>query len=319
MTITTITRPLGSSGLRVSPLVLGGNVFGWGADEDASFAVLDAYVAAGGTTVDTADNYSAWVPGNQGGESEALIGRWLRSRGRRDDLVIATKVGMGGGRMPRGLGRDQIRAGIEGSLERLGIDRVDVYYAHEDDLDTPLEETVRALDEIVREGLVTAVAASNYPAPRLAEALRIARREGLNGFVALQPHFNLIDRAGFEGEVEAVCRDNGLGVLAYFGLARGFLTGKYRPGGAVPAGPRAAGVQRDYFTPAGWAALAAVEEVAAAHAASPAQVALAWLMGRPGITSAIASATTPAQVRELMGAVALELSPEARERLDGVA
>lgn len=316
---TNTTRPLGDSGLHVSPLVLGGNVFGWGADEDHSFAVLDAYVAAGGTTIDTADNYSAWVPGNEGGESEAVIGRWLAGRGRRDDVVICTKVGMGGGRMPVGLTRDLIRSGVEGSLQRLGIDRIDLYYAHQDDPDTPLAETMGAFDELVREGLVGAVAASNYSAERLAEALKVSAEGGLTRFVALQPHLNVIDRGGFDAATEELCAAQGLGVLAYFGLARGFLSGKYRPDAEVPATPRAAGVQRDYFTPTGWAALAAVEEIAAAHGATPSQVALSWLIDRPHITSAIASATTPDQIRELMGAVALTLTAEERARLDGVA
>lgn len=319
MTTTETTRPLGDSGLHVSPLVLGGNVFGWGADEDTSFAVLDAYVAAGGTTIDTADNYSAWVPGNEGGESETVIGRWLAARGRRDDVVICSKVGMGGGRMPVGLTRDLIRSGVEGSLQRLGVDRIDLYYAHQDDPGTPLSETMAAFDELVREGLVGAVAASNYSAARLAEALRVSDEGGLTRFVALQPHLNVIDRGGFDADTEALCAARELGVLAYFGLARGFLSGKYRPDGAVPDSPRAAGVQRDYFTPTGWAALAAVEEIAAAHGATASQVALAWLIGRPHITSAIASSTSPEQVRELMGAVTLTLTAAERARLDAVA
>jgi aryl-alcohol dehydrogenase (NADP+) len=292
----------------VHPLCLGGNVFGWSADEDASHAVLDAYVAAGGNFIDTANNYSGWVPGNRGGESESVLGRWIAARGGHDDLVLATKVGMAAGEMPKGLTRDHIRRGIEGSLARLGVDRVDLYYAHEDDEGTPLAETVAAFDELVREGLVGAVGASNYSAPRLAEALRVADEGGLARFAVLQPHLNLIDRDGFDAALAGVCRDGGLAVAPYFGLARGYLAGKYRPGAAVPDTPRAAGVLRDYSTPRAAAVLAAVDEVAAAHDATPAQVSLAWLMAVEGVAAALASATRPEQVRELVGAADLALS-----------
>ena len=309
-------RDLGPSGLRVSPLCLGGNVFGWAADEEASFAVLDAYVAAGGNFVDTANIYSGWVPGNEGGESETIIGRWLASRGRPDDLVIATKVGMATGKFPKGLRRDQIRAGIEGSLERLGLDRVDLFWAHEDDAETTFHETMGAFDELVSEGLVGAVAASNIPAGRLAEALQVSEAEGLVAYTAVQPHFNLLDRAGYSGDLEELCRARGLGVTPYFALARGFLAGKYRQGEPLPDTPRAPGVERDYMNDRGWHMLAAVEEIAAAHGATAAQVALAWLMARPGVTSPIASATTPEQLRELAGAADVTLSQQEYDRLD---
>lgn len=310
-------RALGSSGLEVSPLCLGGNVFGWAADEDASFAVLDEYVALGGNFVDTANIYSAWVPGNRGGESETIIGRWLADRGRPADLVIATKVGMAGGPLfPKGLRRDQIRDGVDQSLQRLGVERIDLFWAHEDDLDTTFEETMGAFDELVREGLVGAVAASNLPAGRLAEALAVSDARGFVRYTAVQPHFNLLDRAGYAGDLEDLCRAEGLGVTPYFALARGFLAGKYRPGAPLPDTPRAPGVERDYMNDRGWHMLAEVERVAAAHGATAAQVALAWLMARPGVTCPIASATTPDQLRELAGAADLSLTAEEYAALD---
>ncbi len=312
-------RPFGESPLQVSPLCLGGNVFGWTCDEDASFAVLDAYVAAGGNFIDTANVYSAWVPGNSGGESEAIIGRWMAARGNRDDLIIATKVGMQGGPdQPKGLDREKIRRGAEASLGRLATDRIDLYYAHEDDADTPLEETMAAFDELVREGSVRTVAASNYSAERLSEALAASADAGLVRYEGLQPCFNLLERAGYEGATEDVCREHGLGVAPYFTLARGFLTGKYRPGVALPNTPRAVGISREYLNDRGWAVLAAVDEVASVHGATPAQVSLAWLMQRPGITSSCASATTPEQVAEIMGAVDLALAPQEMTLLDSV-
>jgi len=310
-------RALGASGLEVSPLCLGGNVFGWAADEAASFAVLDAYIALGGNFIDTANIYSAWVPGNRGGESEVIIGRWLAARGRPDDLVIATKVGMAGGPLfPKGLTRAQIRDGAEQSLRRLGVERIDLFWAHEDDLETTFEETMGAFDELVREGLVGAVAASNIPAGRLAEALQVSDAAGVARYTAVQPHFNLLDRAGYAGDLEDLCRAEGLGVTPYFALARGFLAGKYRPGAPLPDTPRAPGVERDYMNERGWNMLAEVERVAEAHGATAAQVALAWLMARPGITSPIASATTPDQLRELAGAADVALTADQYHALD---
>ena len=231
-------RELGRSGLHVAPLCLGGNVFGWGADEEASAAVLDAYVAAGGNAVDSANVYSAWVPGNRGGESEEIIGRWLAGRADREDLVIATKVGMAGGPgQPKGLTREIILRGAEESLHRLQVDRIDLFYAHEDDPETPLEETLGAFDELVRQGLVRAIGASNYPAERLTEALRLSEQRGLARFEALQPPYNLVDRGGYEGELQEICLAENLGVATYFSLARGFLSGTGRRPGPAPRTP----------------------------------------------------------------------------------
>jgi aryl-alcohol dehydrogenase (NADP+) len=302
----------------VAPLCLGGNAFGWGADEEASAAVLDAYVAAGGNAIDSANIYSWWAPGNRGGESEAIIGRWLAGRTDRDDLVIATKVGMAGGPgQPKGLTREMVLRGAEESLRRLRVDHIDLYYAHEDDPGTPLEETLGAFDELVRQGLVRAIAASNYPAERLAEALRLSAERGLARFEALQPPYNLVDREGYEGELQKLCLSEGLGVATYFSLARGFLSGKYRPDRPLPDSPRAAGVARDFMNDRGLAVLETLDRVAEAHGASPAQVALAWVVARPGVTCAIASATRSDQARELMGAVDLELSDDEAAALTG--
>ena len=314
-------RPFGRSGLEISPLTLGGNVFGWSADEETSHAVLDAYVAGGGNVIDSANIYSWWAPGNHGGESEAILGRWLAGRDDRDDLVVVTKIGMAGGAQPKGLTRDLILRGAEASLARLGIDRIDLYYAHEDDPDTPIEETLGAFDELVRQGVVGTIAASNYPTARLAEALIVSERTGLARFEGLQPHFNLLDRDHFDAATRALCRDNDLGVASYFSLARGFLTGKYRRDAPRPETPRAAGVADDYIHDEGFAALDVLDGIAAAHGGdtSIAQVALAWIMAQPEVTSAVASATSPEQVRELMGALEVRLTPAQVAALDAVA
>ena len=310
-------RRFGSTDLDVSPLCLGANVFGWTCDEEQSFAVLDAYVEAGGNFIDTATVYSVWVPGNVGGESEAIIGRWLASRGRPDDLVIATKVGYPGDpHMRAGLDRENVRAGIEGSLERLGVDSVELYYAHMDDQKIPLGEALRNLDELKDEGLVQYLAASNYTPGRLAEALEVSEQEDLARFQGFQPHFNLLERAEYQGDGEEICVREHIGVAPYFTLARGFLTGKYRPGEELPATPRAAGISQAYLNDRGWGMLAVLDEVAAAHGATPAQVSLAWLMRYPGVVSPIASATTPAQLAELMGAVDLEITDDEFAALD---
>jgi aryl-alcohol dehydrogenase-like predicted oxidoreductase len=298
------TVPLGSTGIAVSPLCLGGNVFGWTADEEGSAAVLDAYVAAGGNFIDTADGYGNWVEGNPRGMSERIIGSWMAARGNRDSLVIATKVGRAQGM--RGLAAETIRKGAEASLERLQTDRIDLYYAHADDPETPLEETMAAFDALVRDGRVLHVAASNYSAPRLAEALRVSDREGLARYVALQPEYNLVSRADYEGDVQELCLAEGLACLPYSALASGFLTGKYRPGGPGVESARADSAGRHLEGRAG--VLAVLDEVAAAHSAPVSAVALAWLLAQPGVTAPIASARTPEQLAELLPMAELELT-----------
>jgi aryl-alcohol dehydrogenase-like predicted oxidoreductase len=305
------TAQLGSTGIAVSPLCLGGNVFGWTADEEESMAVLDAYAAAGGNFVDTADGYGNWVEGNPRGMSERIIGRWMAARGNRDELVIATKVGRAQGM--RGLADATIRTGVEESLERLGTDRIDLYYAHADDPDTPLEETMAAFDALVREGKVRHVAASNYSAPRLAEALRVSDGEGLARYVGLQPEYNLVERAEYEGELQDLCVAEGLACMPYYALASGFLTGKYRPGGPDVESARAASAGKHLEGRAG--VLDVLDDVAAAHSTTVAAVALAWLRAQPGVTAPIASARTPEQLAELLPMAALELAPEELDRL----
>jgi aryl-alcohol dehydrogenase-like predicted oxidoreductase len=303
---------LGRTDLDVHPLCLGGNVFGWTADEETSFAVLDGYAAAGGNFVDTADAYSAWAPGHQGGESETVIGRWLAARGNRDQMVVATKVGRLEGL--KDLHADTIRRAAEDSLRRLQTDRIDLYYAHGDDNpEIPLEETLGAFDELVRAGKVRYIAASNYGVPRLNEALEVSRRDGLAEYVALQPHYNLVER-DYEDGLAALCADEGLACVPYFSLAMGFLTGKYRPGGPEVDSPRAGGASK-YLDERGVAVLEALDDVAAAHGTSPAAVALAWLREQPTVTAPIASARTPEQLAELLPMADLKLSRDELDRL----
>ncbi|MGH3378372.1 MAG: aldo/keto reductase [Actinoallomurus sp.] len=299
-----MTRIAGTD-LDVFPLCLGGNVFGWTADEDASFAVLDAYAEAGGDFIDTADLYA-------GNESERIIGRWLARRGRRDDIVIATKVGMAPGL--KNLRAETIRVAAEASLERLGVDHIDLYYAHRDDPGTPLEETLAAFDALVREGKVRHIAASNYDAPRLTEALKISDSEGLARYVALQPHYNLVERDSFEGDLAALCAREDIAVLPYFGLARGFLTGKYRPGGPDGDSPRSERA-RAYLSGPGAAVLGVLDEVAAAHDTTVASVALAWLLARPTVVAPIASARSAEQLAGLLPMAGLRLTAEEAKRL----
>ena len=288
-------------------------MFGWSIDEQRSFEVLDAYVAAGGNFIDTADTYGRRGSGGAG-ESERIIGRWMAARGNREQLVIATKVGMG--RDPAGLSRARIRRGIEGSLERLGIDTVDLYYAHRDDPDTPLEETLGAFAELVDEGRIRYAAASNYSAARLEEAMLVGQEPGMVPYVALQPQYNLMERSEYEGELRSVCERYGLACVPYFALARGFLTGKYRRDGPEVDSPRAAGVRKAYFNERGFAVLDALQEVAAAHDTADAAVALAWLLAQPTVVAPIASATSTAQLAELLACVDLQLTAAELERLD---
>ncbi|MFD3453940.1 aldo/keto reductase [Streptomyces sp. NPDC058691] len=302
---------IGTSDLDVLPLSLGGNVFGWTADEETSFAVLDAYTAAGGNFVDTADTYSSWVPGHSGGESEFLIGSWLSKRGRRDDIVVATKVGS----HPdfKGLKAATIKAAAEESLRRLGTDHIDLYYTHFDDVETPVEEIIGAMDALVREGKVRYIAASNISPERLTASLEFSDREGLAKYVALQQHYNLVERE-YEGPLREVVRAHGLASVPYFGLARGFLTGKYRPGVVVDS-PRAGGAGAYLESESGPRVLAALDEVAAAHGAEQASVALAWLRSRPTVVAPIASARTPEQLPALLASMELELTAQELELL----
>jgi aryl-alcohol dehydrogenase-like predicted oxidoreductase len=308
-------RPLGRSGLQVAPLALGGNVFGWTADEATSFAVLDAFVDAGFNLVDTADIYSNWVPGHAGGESETVIGRWFKASGRRDRVVLATKLGKPMGEGRSGLSRRWMRQAVDDSLRRLQTDRIDLYQAHDDDPATPLEETLGAFADLMREGKVRAIGASNFTAPRLAEALAVSARLGLPRYETLQPLFNLVDRAPYEAALQPLCVAEGVGVINFFGLARGFLTGKYRCEADLGKSPRGAGV-KGCLNPRGMRILAALDDVAARHRATTAQVALAWQMAQPGIAAPIASATSVAQLQELLGAATLALTSADRAQLD---
>jgi aryl-alcohol dehydrogenase-like predicted oxidoreductase len=307
-------RRLGRTLLDVSPLCLGANVFGWTIDRERSFEVLDAYVGAGGNFVDTADHYSAWVPGLQGGESEAVLGEWLLARGARDRVVLASKVGKGGGGQPPGLSAQLINAGVERSLRRLNTDYLDLYYAHEDDVATPLDETLEAFANLVQQGKVRAIGASNYRPERLQEAIEISVHAGWPAFDVVQPLYNLVDRGQYEGALQAVCLNRELAVVSYFSLARGFLTGKYRAGGPTPASARA-GQAVKYLSGRGPAVLAELDNVGAAHGATPGQVALAWLAARPGIVCPIASATNTAQLAELMAFSSVELTDDEITRL----
>jgi aryl-alcohol dehydrogenase-like predicted oxidoreductase len=305
-------RNIPGTDMAVHPLCLGANVFGWTADEAESFAVLDAYRAAGGNFVDTADGYSQWVPGNRGGESEEIIGRWMAKRGARDAIVLATKVGSKHDR--KGLTADNVRAATEESLRRLQTDRIDLLYTHRDDEVTAPEETLAELDALVREGKVRHVAASNISPERLEAALEASERAGLVRYVALQPHYNLLER-GYENGLAEVCLRHDLGCLPYFALAKGFLTGKYRPGTAEVHSERAKGALA-YLDERGERVLAALDAAAAAHDAPVAAVSLAWLAAQPTVVSPIASARTPAQLAELMAMTDVALSAGELRALD---
>jgi aryl-alcohol dehydrogenase-like predicted oxidoreductase len=307
-------RALGGSGLEPPRLVLGGNVFGWTAKGEEAFAILDRFAEAGGTMIDTADVYSAWAPGHEGGESETFLGEWLKRRGGNKGVMIATKVGM----LPMGgepkLEGARIAAAAEASLRRLGVEAIDLYYAHQDDAKTPLAETLAGFDRLVRDGKVRALGASNFSAERLAEALDVSEREGLARYEVLQPEYNLMARDKYEGALQSLCVERNIGVLPYFGLASGFLTGKYRSeqdfGKSVRGGRMEA-----YLNDRGRRVLAALDEVAAEAGATPAQVALAWLAAQPGIAAPIASATNVAQLEEQLGVLTLDLNEGQLERL----
>lgn len=310
-----IRRRLGRTDMEVFPLNLGGNVFGWTADREASLAVLDAYFEAGGNFIDTADAYNKWVPGHKGGESETIIGEWMRLRDVRDEIVIATKVGSGGPDVAEGLSAEQIKRGAEGSLARLGIEQIDLYYAHRDDPNTPLEETLRAFDELVREGKVRTIGASNYTAQRLQEALDVSKKNGLASYAVLQPEYNLVARDELEGALAKVATENGLAVATYYSLASGFLSGKYKKG-TQSRSPRVEKAREFLNDPKAVARLDAALAVAHKHGVKPAQIAIAWLLHKPFVTTPIASATRPEQVHELVSAVEIALDAEDMRKLD---
>lgn len=300
------TRPLGTSGLSIAPLVLGGNVFGWTADRGASFAVLDAFVAGGGTMIDTADVYSVWVPGNRGGESETMIGEWLKASGKRDQVLIASKVGFLPGEGGKRLEPERIAAACEASLRRLGTDRIDLYFAHNDDAGTPLADMLGAFGRLVAAGKVRSIGASNYSVARLTEARAVSAAHGLPRFDVLQPEYNLVSR-GFEDAMGGYCQAEDIGVVAYSSLASGFLTGKYRTTEDLARSSRSNRVEK-LLDGKGRAVLAAMDIVAQETGASLAQIALAWLIAKPGVTAPIASATSAAQLEELLPAMTLTLS-----------
>lgn len=304
-------RRLGTTGLETPALILGGNVFGWTADEATSFAILDAFTEGGGVMIDTADVYSAWVPGHVGGESESVIGRWLKRSGRRDKILVATKVGM-----MNGLAPDAIASACDGSLQRLGIDTIDLYYAHQDYPAVPLADTLGAFDALVRAGKVRAIGASNYEAPRLLEALDISAANGLVAYSVLQPWYNMVERGKLEGPLRDVCLDRHIGIAPFYSLANGFLTGKYRSEADLGKSVRGTRNLEYLRTAKGAQVLSALDAVAAETGTSPAQVALAWTAAQPGITAPIASATSVDQLHELLGALRLELSAEQIARLD---
>ncbi|MFO1070902.1 MAG: aldo/keto reductase [Geminicoccaceae bacterium] len=308
-------RQLGRTGLQVSPLCFGGNVFGWTIDKQRSFEVLDAFVDAGCNFIDTADVYSAWAPGNKGGESETIMGEWLRARGHRNRLVIATKVGSEMGPGKKGLSRGWIAQAVEDSLKRLQIDVIDLYQSHWDDPETPFEETLAAYDRLIKAGKVRYIGASNLNAERLGEALAVAAKTGLPRYETLQPEYNLSVRSSFEGPLQQLCVDQGIGVITYFSLASGFLTGKYRSPADFGKSARGEGMAK-YLDDRGQRILKALDDVAATHKATPAQVALAWLMTRPAVVAPIASATTKAQLADLVGSTALSLDAASLAALD---
>lgn len=308
-------RRLGRSAIEVAPLMLGGNVFGWTADEAESFRILDAFLAAGMNFIDTADVYSRWVPGHHGGESETILGKWMKQRGNRDKVIVATKVGLEMGEGKKGLSGPYIRRAVEDSLKRLETSYIDLYQTHRDDPETPLEETLATYGELVKEGKVRVIGASNYNAARLTQALEVSARHGYPRYESLQPHYNLYDRAEYEDSLEPVCRQFELGVIPYFALASGFLTGKYRSEDDLKKSARGAMVKK-FLDERGRRILAALDEVAKEKQAAQGEVALAWLIARPGITAPIASASREDQVRSLVRATWIDLDPASIERLN---
>ena len=309
------TRKLGRSGIEVSPICLGGNVFGWTADEPTSFAILDAFVDAGFNFIDTADVYSRWVPGHKGGESEIVLGNWVKRSGNRKKVILATKAGIELAPDKKGLSKAYILRAVEESLARLQTGYIDLFQSHIDDQSTPLEETLEAYQLLIQQGKVRAIGASNYSAERLAASFKVAQQHGLPRYECLQPHYNLYERAGYEKELEPVCEREGIGVIPYFALASGFLTGKYRSENDLALGPRGQMVKK-YLDERGFRILAALDEVAAKLHATPGKVAIAWLMARPSITAPIASATSVQQLKDLVDAANLKLDADSIQTLN---
>ena len=308
-------RKLGNSDLRVAPWALGGNVFGWTCDEATSFKLLDAFVDNGFNLIDTADTYSRWVPGHQGGESETVIGKWLKQGGRRDQVVLATKVGMDMGGEKKGLSKAYILQEAEDSLKRLQTDHIDLYQSHKDDPDTPLEETLSAYDQLVKKGKVRVIGASNYDSNRLGEALKASAAKGYPAYQCLQPNYNLYDRSGYEKDLEPLVLGKNLGVIPYFSLAAGFLTVKYRSEADFAKSPRGGGMKK-YLNERGFKILGALDEVSKDLGSTPARVALAWVMARPGVTAPIASATSLEQFKDLLEGTKLRLGKAEMDKLN---
>jgi aryl-alcohol dehydrogenase-like predicted oxidoreductase len=308
-------RQLGQSSLCVTPITFGGNVFGWTADERTSFALLDAFVGAGFNFIDSADVYSRWHPGNKGGESETIIGSWLKARGNRDNVIIATKLGgeMASGK--KGLSRKYMMQAVEDSLRRLQTDYIDLYQSHRDDPDTPVEETLSAYGDLVKQGKVREIGASNFSAPRLAESLKVSSETGLPRYQSLQPQYSLVERDEFEGPLEDLCLREKVGVIGYYSLASGFLTGKYRSAADTAGRARGSRVGQ-YLNDYGFGVLKALDDVAARYNAKPGQIALAWLIARPSVTAPIASATNLQQLQELVKAAEIKLDAAAIRQID---
>ena len=308
-------RRLGQSSLEVAPITFGCNVFGWTADEKTSFALLDAWVDAGFNFLDTADVYSRWHTGNSGGESETIIGKWLKARGNRDKIVLATKLGIEMGPDKKGLSRAYMQTAVEASLRRLQTDYIDLYQSHRDDPETPIEETLSAYAELIKAGKVREIGASNFTADRLGESLKVSAAKGLPRYQSLQPQYNLMERAAFEGPLEDLCLAEKIGVIGYYSLASGFLTGKYRSKADIEGRARGPGVAK-YLTDFGLGVIEALDEVAARYEAKPGQIALAWLIARPAVTAPIASATNLEQVAELVEAAEIELDADSIAMID---
>lgn len=309
-------RKLGHSDLEVAPLCFGGNVLGWTVPEKKAFDILDAFVGGGFNFVDTADVYTRWIPGNQGGESETIIGKWFKASGRRRDVVLATKCGLEMGPDKKGLSRKHILESIEGSLKRLQTDYIDLYQSHTDDETVPQEETLSAYQQLIKDGKVRAIGASNFSAQRLRQSLETAKKHGLPSYQSLQPEYNLYDRQKYETELEGLCRESNIGVISYYSLARGFLTGKYRMPSDAGKSPRGEKAVATYLNPRGYAILKALDDLSAQKKSSPAQISLAWLMARPGITAPIASATSLEQLNDMMKAARIELDDRDIKKLN---